>query len=316
MLGIDIKPTSIQILEFSNHRDKYCVEQYASVLLPDGWCEAASTEVFDLVVNRLKSVFSHVGFLSQQAIVAVPNAYVINKIIQLSAHLSEQDIEEQVFLAVESHIPYPLNEINLDFKILGVSSQSDALLDVLVIASRAETINLRLELLHRAGISVQIVDVDTYALERSIDVLVGKNGRHKNIAMFDVDSNYLRVYVVHNMKIIFLRDDVLDVTSSCERFAGFSSLVSQIKRALQFFTLNHHVCVDEILLSGEMGFLPTFAAFLERELNIPSQLVNPFKHMSFSSQHVEDNINKNCLKLMVAYGLALRGCRGNQYDEC
>lgn len=315
MLGIDINPASINILEISYNRDQYCVERYSRALLADGLIDAGLINDIDKVVCSLKSLCPAQDIFPKQAIVAIPNACVINKIIQISAYLPEHDIEEQVYLEAEKYIPYPLNEINLDFKILGPSLQSDALLDTLIVAARTETINLRLELLHRAGFSAQIVDTETFAIERVMHVLVTKNSYNKRIAMFDVDLKYLHCYVFQNMKTIFLRDDILVVRSLDDpnTISGpfFESLLLQIKRALQFFTLNHHATVDQILLAGRTIFLPNFATFLEHHLNIPTQLTNPFEHMSFASEQIKNDINKDRASLMVACGLALRGCRVN-----
>lgn len=317
ILGIDINSVSVNILQLSKTRDQYCVDGYERFLIPDGVVETGLIQHIDAVANYIRALCSRKTISSKQAVVAVPNAYVINKIIQISARIPQQDIEEQVYLNAEKYIPFPINEINLDFKILGPSLNNDAQLDVLIVVSRTEIINQRVEALQRAGLSVQIVDIETHAIERAMHILAGKNGYEKVIAMIDVDSNYIRCYVFHKMNIIFSREDILllalEEVHQAIPAAFFEQFILQIKRALQFFTISHQVSIDQIVLSGRGVLLPGFAEFLESKLNIPTQLANPFRQMTYASKQIQDSIHSSSPLLMVVCGLALRGCEKTSY---
>lgn len=317
ILGIDINSVSVNILQLSKTRDQYCVDAYERFLIPDGVVETGLIKHIYAVANYIRALCSRKTISSKQAVVAVPNAYVINKTIQISARTPQQDIEEQVYLSAEKYIPFPINEINLDFKILGPSLNNNAQLDVLMVVSRTETINQRVEALQRAGLSVQIVDIEMHAIERAMHILAGKNGYEKVIAMIDVDSNYMHCYVFHKMNIIFSREDILllalEEVHQAFPAAFFEQFILQIKRALQFFTISHQVSVDQIVLAGCGVLLPGFAEFLERKLNIPTQLANPFRQMTYASKQIQDSIHSASPLLMVVCGLALRGCEITSY---
>ncbi len=162
ILGIDIGSTSVKILELSNRHHQYCVEGYCHMLLPQHVTDP------DVIARRIKALLSSDNFSSKQAVIAVPDASVMRKVIQINACIQERDIEEWVFMAAEQYIPYPLDEISLDFNLLGPSATHSDKLDVLVVASRSKNVAQRLESVRRAGLVVEIVDVESYAIERAV----------------------------------------------------------------------------------------------------------------------------------------------------
>ncbi len=281
ILGIDFRSTSIQILELSGSHGQYCVEGY--------------TAIAPLDTDAIKAL----KLSSKKAVIAVPDSSTISKIIQINASVQEQDLEEWVIMEAEKFIPYPLDDINIDFNQLGPSLNNAEHLDVLVVACRSECVNQRVEAIQRLGLVVQIVDVESYAIERAASAL------GNNIALFDIGESYTRYFVFNGKKIIFSREEAVGLGALPEL------LLPLIKRALQFFfSINHDGTIAQILLSGDLASIPGLTQCVYEALGIPTQIANPFIHMTFATALIKQIVANDAPQLMVACGLALHGLQG------
>ncbi len=97
---------------------------------------------------------------------AVPDAVVISKIVQLNASLTSREIEEAVFIEVGNDIAYRFDELCIDFTLLNSAIKNPEIMDVLIIATHTENIQKRTEISQRAGLEVKIIDIESYAIER------------------------------------------------------------------------------------------------------------------------------------------------------
>ncbi|KTC65782.1 Tfp pilus assembly protein, ATPase PilM [Legionella adelaidensis] len=343
ILGIDISSTSIHILEVSANADIYKVEGYGSIALPENVMEGNQIKEIDTVANYIRKILLENRISTKRAALAVPDSTAISKIIQVNEGLNENEIEELVAMEADKYIPYPIDEINLDFNILGTSSKSASMLDVLIVASRSENVNNRVSAITRAGLEAHIVDVESYAVERAVKLLAADlpaQGEHKNIAIIDFGASYTHFYVFHNFKIIFSREEefggkqlielmkqhyametkqAIDMLESGAVPADFTEvilqpfeelLLLQVKRAIQFFFSNsHHTHIDQIFLAGGIAKQPELAHLIQEHINIPTLLANPFgKTVELGAKVNRTLIFQNAPRLIVAAGLALRAC--------
>lgn len=340
LLGIDISSTSVKILEISSASQPYHVKAYGRAALPEGAVEGNVVKDVDEVAAVIRKMVATHHFTTKQVALAVPDSAVINKIIQINEGMSDADIEEFVVAESEKYIPYPIDEVNIDFEILGPSAKSGSMLDLLIVASRAENVNSRVEAVTRAGLEAQIMDIESYALERAISLLAPElpaTGQNKTIAVFDIGAVYTNLYVLHDMKIIFSREEefggkqlveliaehysmsmkdaelarakgALPPEYQQEVWGPFTEMVMlQIKRALQFFfSTSHHTFVDAILLAGGIAKQEGLVDLVQQQLNIPSRLVNPFVSMTLDRLVNRDILYKDAPTLLIACGLALR----------
>lgn len=162
ILGIDINSTSVKIVEISCTQGQYCIEGYGHTALSQNPMDSS------VVLTQIKALLVSENLSSKKAVIAVPNVAIISKVIQMNACIQEQDIEEWVWMEAGKYIPYPLDEISLDFNLLGASSNHSERLDILVVACRTENVEQRVELIRSAGLVVKIVDVESYAIERAM----------------------------------------------------------------------------------------------------------------------------------------------------
>lgn len=270
----------------------------------------------------------------------MPDSAVISKVVQINEGLTDLEMEELVVIEADKYIPYPIDEINLDFEVLGHSAKSSSLLDVLIVASRAENVNTRVEAAHRAGLEPKVVDVESYAVERSVQQIAQElpaSGQDKIVAIVDIGANYTHLFVLHGMRLIFSREEKFGGMQLVEAIAEHyhmnleqaialknqgklpedyesavlepfkDMILLQIKRTLQFFySTSQHGFVDHILLAGGMARQPGLAALIQEQLGVTTTVANPLSHMSFGKKVNLDVINSDAPTLMVACGLALR----------
>lgn len=340
ILGIDISSSAVKILEISGSADHLCVEGYGSELLPGNALDGTVIKDTEAVAHCIRKVIGKSKLTSKQVALAVPDSAVISKIVQINDGLTEHEMEELVVIEADKFIPYPIDEISLDFSVQGHSAKSSALLDVLIVASRAENVNSRVDAITQAGLEAAVVDVESYAVERAAQLLskeLPAAGQDKIIPIIDIGANYTHLFVLNNMKLIFSReekfggmqlidsiaehydmsreqailaknDNQLPSNYEAEVLEPFKELVLlQIKRTLQFFySTSQHSYVDHILLAGGVARQPELATLIQNELNVPTAVANPFANMSFGRRIQVDSLKIDAPSLMVACGLALR----------
>jgi type IV pilus assembly protein PilM len=340
LLGVDIGSSSIRVLELAKTTTGYKVVSYASGPMPENAVEGNSIKNVEKLGVALRELVDRSRTKTKSVAIAVPDSSVITKVVQLEEDLSDSEREELVILEADKYIPYPIDEVSIDYEIVGPSSKGDSLQDVLVVASRAENINLRIDLVKESGLDLKIVDVESYAVERACQLFSDElpdGGEDKTIAIFDIGEVYTQLTVLHNMKTIFSREEEFggkQLTEELTRRYGlseedaraakrkgklpddyeseilepFKEMVGiQMKRALQFFfSTSTHSKMDQILLAGGSSQLPGLTDMVSSLLEVPTMLVNPIGKMSISKGIDVKQLGVDTPSLMIACGLALR----------
>lgn len=340
ILGIDITSSTVKILQISGTGDQLCLEAYGRESLPSNALDGNVIKDVNAVSLCIKKIIDKSHITCKKVALAVPDSLVISKIVQMNEGLSEQELEELVVLEADKYIPYPIDEINIDFQVLGYSPKNPSMVDVLVVASRAENVSNRVEAATRAGLEVKIVDVESYAVERAAQLLtyaLPAGGQDKIVAIVDIGAKYTHLFILHGMKLIFSREEVyggiqlveaivehykmpieqaVDVLEHDllpedyvkEVLEPFKQMVLlQIKRTLQFFySSSQHGYVDHIILAGGLARQPGLVALIQEQLGTTATVANPFSSMSIGKMVNIEVINRDAPALLVACGLALR----------
>ena len=280
----------------------YCIQRYGVTHLP-----LDNLNDSDLVVNAIKTLLLHEHIQSKRAVLAVPDTSAIRKIIQISMYVPKNDIEAWVYQEAEKYIPYSLNDITLDFSVLGVSRHGAEWLDVLVVASRVDHVQKRVDVIQHAGLDVDIVDVESFAIERAARFCSPGLSLHsveKYTALLEINEEYLRCFVFYEDSIIFSREDAFADGVTAE---FTSSVLPLIQRALQFFSLScRNAIVTQLVLAGSLARSNALVQCLRSSFNVPIYIANPFNNMMFSTPRSRKRVEEDAPMLMIACGLALR----------
>jgi len=340
LLGIDISSSSVKLLELSRSGDKYRVESYAVEPLPENSVVEKNINDAELVGEVVKKVLAKSRTSTRLAAVAVAGSAVITKTIQMGAGLNDQDLESQITVEADQYIPYPLDEVSIDFEVLGESETGTDQVDVLLAACRKENVELREDALEIGGLTARVVDIEAYSIERSfglIDAQEGSNGEEQTIAIVDLGSTMTTLSVLADSKTIYTREQLFggrQLTEEIQRRYGLSveeaglakkqgglpddyerevlgpfkdAVVQQVARSLQFFfSSSQYNEVDYVVLAGGVASINGIVELVQEKIGLKTIVANPFVEMTLSSKVNASALSNDAPSLMIACGLAMR----------
>ncbi len=340
LIGLDISSTAVKMLELSRSGSRYRVESYAvEPLPPNSVVEKNITDV-DAVGEAVRRAIKRSGTRCRHAAVAIAGSSTITKVIPMPAGLSDDDMESQIELEADQYIPYPLEEVNLDFEVIGPSEKNPDTVDVLLAACRSENVDLRNAAVETGGLKTQIMDVESFVSENAFALLADQlpdQGVGKTVAVIDVGATMTTLNVMHDLKSIYTRDTVFggkQLTEEIMRRYGLSyeeagmakrqgglpenyltdvlepfkeAMTQQASRSLQFFySSSPHSKVDHIVLAGGSASIPGMDEMIQEKLGVDTSIANPFASMSLSARVKPQTLSNDAPALLIACGLALR----------
>lgn len=341
LLGIDISASSVKLVELG--RDKaggYVLERCAIERLDPGCITDGNIEKFDDVAEAVRRVVKKSGTRTKSVAMALPASAVITKRITLPAGLTEQELEVQVESEANQYIPFSLDEVSLDFCVIGPSKNSSDDVDVLIAASRRDKVQDRQGLAEAAGLKAVILDIESFASRLAADRLIGGMANHgvdTLVALFEVGANTTSMQIIRNDEVLYDRDQALggaQLTQLIVRQYGFSleeaeskkrsgdlpgdystvvlkpfveSMAQEMSRALQFFfTSTPHSRVDQILLAGGSAPLEGLAEAVTQHTGFRAAVANPFDQMEMSGSVRISKMAREAPSYLTSCGLALR----------
>jgi len=210
-VGLDISSSAVKLLELSLHGNRYRVESYAvEPLPPNSVVEKNITDV-EAVGEAVRRAVKRSGVRIKGAAVAVAGSSVITKVVPMPNSLSDGEMHSQIELEADQYVPYPLEEVSLDFEVLGPTDNNPDTVDVLLAACRTETVDMRTAAVESGGLDTKVVDVEAYATENAFQLLleqVPDQGMEKTIVMIDVGAIMTTLNVLHDTRLIYTRDQV------------------------------------------------------------------------------------------------------------
>ncbi len=340
ILGLDISSTAVKLLELSRIGTRYRVESYAVEPLPPNSVVEKSIADVDAVGDAIRRAVKRSGTRAKHAAVAVSGSAVITKVISMPASLKPDEMESQIELEADQYIPYPLEEVNLDFEVLGPSQKNADMVDVLLAASRSENVDTRVAAVELGGLIARVVDVEAYAMENVFGLIADQmpaQGDGSTIAVVDVGATMTTLNVLHDGKIIYTRDQVFggkQLTEEIMRRYGLSyeeagmakrqgglpdnyvpevlepfkeAMAQQVSRSLQFFfSSSQYNNVDHIVMAGGSASIAGVDEQIESKVGTGTTVANPFANMSLSPRVKPQTLSNDAPSLMIACGLALR----------
>ncbi len=337
-VGVDIGSSSVKLVALSRHGSTIGLDAYATVSLPPTAVVDGSVQEVQPVAEAISRAAKICGLKQALAVAAVPSSAVIIKRMELSKAFTNIELEDQVKVEADQFIPYPLDEVALDFEVIGESRAHPDLNELLLVACRRDDVDQREDAINAAGLKCQIVDVDTYAMERVFPVLLTEqHSSEEMIAIVDVGAATLTLNVLRDQKIIYNREQSFggnDLTTSIHHQFGMSvdeveqalrlgeisqevqeamvqpfrfTIAQQVSRALQFFYssgVQHQL--TRIYVCGGATAIDGLVDILTEELGVPVSLANPFAQMDIGSRVNRERLLKDTPSLVKACGLALR----------
>ena len=341
MLGLDISSTSVKLLELSRSGTEYRVESYSVEPLPENAVIEKNISDVEGVGEAIARLVGRSKMKVKHAAVAVAGSAVITKTIEMPAALTEDETENQLQVEAHQYIPYPLDEVALDFEIQGLSPRSEEHVEVLLAACRRENVEMRQAALELGGLKAKVVDIEAHCMQRAFNLVreqfTVEDGDDPIIAIIDIGATMTTLCVLTDSSTPYTREQLFggkQLTEEIQRRYSLSveeaglakkqgglpddyetevlqpfkeAVVQQVTRSLQFFySSSAYHDVDHIILAGGTASIEGLADMVAAKLGTPTSMANPFVNMSLSSKVNEVSLINDAPALMIACGLALR----------
>lgn len=321
-------------------KNLYRVERYAIEGLPKDAVVDGNIMNLEQVGDAIKRAWKRMGTRIKNVALALPAAAVITKKIILPAGLREEDMELQVETEANQYIPFALDEVNLDFQVIGPSPSSPEDVEVLIAASRKEKVEDRVAAAESAGLKATVMDVESFATQTAYELIAQQlpnGGREQTIAIVDIGAAMMHMNVLHNNQSVYMREQTFggnQLTQEIQRRYSLSgeeaeiakrqgglpenyepevlqpfmdTLALEVARALQFFfSSTQYNRVDHILLAGGCAMIQGLDEMVANRTQASTMIANPFASMALSPRVKPRQLTADAPALLIACGLAMR----------
>lgn len=342
LIGVDISTSAVKMVELSSTgKGSYRLEAYSIAAIPKDAIVDGNISGLEQVSDAVKLAWKLLGSREKRTALALPSAAVITKKVMMSADLREEDMEVQVEAEANQYIPFPLEEVNIDFQVIGPVANSPDEVEVLIAAARKEKIEDRVAAAEDAGLKVIVMDVDTYATEAAYTLVANQipnKGKDQTIMIIDIGAAMMHINVLHDNVSVYVREQAFggtQLTQEIQRRFGLSaeeaeiakrkgglpdsyenevlqpftqSLSTEVVRALQFFTSStQYNRVDHLVLAGGCAAIPAIDTLVQDRTQVNTIVANPFQSMSLATKVKQQQAAIDAPALLIACGLAMRG---------
>lgn len=341
LIGLDISSSSVKLVELAEAgTNQFRLERYAIEPLPRDAVTDGNIASLEAVAESIRRAWKRLGSSTKQVAIALPAAAVITKKITLPAGLRELEMEIQVESEANQYIPFAIEEVNLDYQVLGPAATGADEVEVLIAASRKEKVEDRVAAVEAAGLKAIVMDVESFASQAAFELIKSRlpeAGKGKVVAMVDIGAQMMKVTILRDENVLYSREQAFggnQLTQDISRSYGMSteeaeaakrssslpenyehdllkpfteSVALEISRALQFFfTSTQFNQVDHIILSGGCAVIQGIDQVVASRTQVATEVANPFVGMSLSQRVRPKNLAAEAPALLVACGLAMR----------
>ena len=341
LIGLDITTSSIKLIELSMAGNEYRVEAYAGEATPANSINEKIIVDPEAVGEAVKRAIKRAGTRTLDVAIAISGDAAITKVIQMPKNLLGAELEAQVALQADQYIPFPMDEVSYDFEVVGPSEKYQDSIDVLLVATRTENVELRKAAVISAGLTPRIVDVEAFALENACKLMTHQmpdGGLGRTVAVVDFGASSTTFSVLQNLRVAYTRDFSFggqQLTEEIMRTYGLSleeagrskkegglpgnyqsevldpfidDMTQQVSRSLQFYLASGsgREQPEKILICGGCANITGVADVIASRVGIAAERGDPLGQMNMAPRVKAQNVARDATALLTACGLALR----------
>ncbi|MDX9817720.1 MAG: type IV pilus assembly protein PilM [Desulfococcus multivorans] len=337
IIGIDIGSRTIKVAEVEENKKGRTIRKFGMIDIAPGLIEEGAVKNPQAVAYLIRQLFNSQKIKANNVAVSIGGYSTIVKNISVPV-MDEAQLQEMIQFEAEQYIPFDINDVNLDFQIIGENDINPNQMNVLLVAAKKEMINDYVNLVQMAGLNPCIIDVDAFALQNIYEINYEDNG--ENVALIDIGANKTTLNILKENFSVFMRDvsmgcrqistkiisladctleeaegmyhneetdkipdkEIIEIVSSV-----VTSWCTEIGRALDFFYSTYPGDqIPRIILSGGGAKIKKFRDLLAAETSSEVEIIQPFKKFSISGDFDPSYLEQVAPQAAISLGLAIR----------
>ena len=337
-IGLDIGSSYIKAVKLKEAKGGYELELFHVHPLPPELIVDGTIIDSLRLVDSLKEMIKAAGIRTKNAVISISgHSSVIIKRISLP-EMTEEELSESIKFEAEQYVPFDIEDVNLDFQIIGPKEEPGQM-DVILVAVKKDIINEYISVVNEAGLTPIIVDIDSFALENMYGINYEVES-DRNIALVNIGASTINMSILKAGISVFTRDSSLGSnlhTESLQREFNISyenaeklkrgeavenisqgdakaviesaseEILNEIIRSFDYYrSTTVHEDISEVILSGGCSLISNFASMIAERSGIETKIAEPFRNIKIAKNFDMTNIQEIAPMLAVAVGLALR----------
>ena len=339
LVGLDIGSTSVKLLELSKHDGRHRVEAFGVEPLPPNAVVDRNISDLDSVGEAIRQLVARTAPRARRAATALPDSAAITRIVEMDASLSDEAMQSRITAEAGRHIPFPLEEVAMDFEVQNLSERNPEQVEVLLAVCRRDEVERREGAMRLGGLRPHVVEMEAQAIQRAAvhaGPTTGGAGRPASLTVLDIGAGVTRLHAFDGARQPQVQEQHFGgnrltaelrrryAMSDAEAFAalrrrelppdaeeavlqGFRvALVAEAARAMRLFQASTDRPVGNVLLAGGAAALPGLADLLGDALAAPTGVADPCAGMTLAPRVDGQALAACAPALLTACGLALR----------
>ena len=339
LVGLDIGSNTIKAAEVKESKKGFVLTGFGMLDIAPGLIEDGAIKAPEAVAAALRSLLKSQGIKNSHVAISISgNSLIVKKISVPTA--TEEQLQDTIHFEAEQYIPFDINDVNLDFQILGENENNPYQMNVLLVAAKKEMVNAYVNLTEMAGLEPSIIDVDAFALQNIFE-LNRDHQSSENVALIDIGASKTSLNILQGANSVFMRDvslgcgqinhkisdligcsrqeaEAIKLGEGSDRISPedlwkiISSVVAdwctEIRRALDFFYSTYAGGqINNIILGGGGANILELRQLLAVETSAEVTCINPFQRFYIDSEKFDvEYLNKIAPQASICMGLATR----------
>ncbi len=344
VVGVEINPQKINITQIAKQGQQYKLQKNVSTQIPQGIYEDG--EIIDALSlsELIKDVFKQNRISAKEVVTAVPMREAIIRIIPVPAELDEEELKDMIMVhEAGMHLPYPREEVDLDYTKLGYFMDEDGIekVNVLLVATKREVTDLYIDIFEQADLKVKVLEINSFALIRTIKDQLRQFGSQEAVVLVDIEFDSTEIAIIvegvpqfsrtipigtyqmqetleqeiddssdegikalREMDLIPDQEDSYNSSlSSLLKVVG--ELTDELGRSINFY-LNQSEDLDvaQMILAGPGASIGKIDEFFTQRLNLPAMPVDPIAALAIETGNSIPPEERSGLG--IALGLGMR----------
>jgi type IV pilus assembly protein PilM len=338
LIGLDIGSRTIKLGEVAEKKGQRILKRFGMINLPQNAIVEGRIKEPEIVADTIKRLASDLKAREQNVAISISGYSVIIKKIVVNK-MTDEELHENIQFEAEQYIPFDVQDVNIDFHILGDHEANPNQMGVMLVAAKEDVINEYIDVVELAGLNPCVLDVDVFVLERVFEDSYLQE--EKSIALVDIGANKLNVNIIKNNISAFTRDVAIggeEITREIATQTACSfeeaediklgkttekmpredlqdivvtfvaNWCSEIRRVIDFYYSTYpNESIERILLSGGASQTPGFVQQLAAETSAQVEMFDPFRALEISEKdHDLDYLKRIAPQASICIGLSLR----------